>query len=788
MRSFLIYILLLVSTLAYSIPAKRIKKTITVDGESIEITLVGNENLHFWRSADGRMFQQKDDGKFARFQEETYKMALSRQRFQPKKEANLNPSSASLVKARNMRKSAYTGKRRGLLILVNFADKKFSWTTNPLEDYKKIASAENYKESRNFGSVRDYFKAQSYGKFDFVLDVVGPVTVSRGFSYYGKNDVYGNDLYPATMIWEACKAVDDEVDFSQYDWDGDGVVEQVFVLYAGYGEAQGGKAATVWPHSSSLKASMAYEPEITSCVFDGVTVDTYACSCELSGGSGTTPDGIGTICHEFSHCFGLPDFYCSDYSHDDLTMSEWSILDYGSYSDGGYTPVSYTAYERWFCGWLEPTELSSPRNVKGMTDINENGDAYIIYNDANKNEYYIMQNVQQEGWNSHSPGHGLLVLHVDYDKYSWDYNIPNNNAKHLRMTPICADNRRSEYNLSGDTYPGTSGNTQLTDESYPAATLYNKNTDGKLLMHKPITDIAESDEGVVSFRFMGGINLDIPADFSATMAGKDIKASWDNTQEYATSYNIKYGSYEKDNVLEGLLVDEDFSKTKAATDSNADISGSLDQYLNMAGFTGSHLYKGVGGLKFGTSTTHGDLVSPILTSSSDKIKITISTVKYRTYEGSVTINVYKAGESEPFFISNPIADDQTETIEITDVPEKFQIAIFSTKRCYLSELKIVGSISKPYTNETLVSGVTEMPFTFTPSLAADKYWMQIQAVGEEDLYSDWSDIILVEPDPTSISSAHSAPLHNVFHNVNGQRVDGNYKGIVIKNGKKFFAK
>lgn len=785
MRNFLIYTFLLISTLAYSIPAKRLTKTITVDGKSIEVTLVGNEKVHFWRSADGRKFQQKEDGEYAIFPEEAYKVALESKKFQLRSQENANPNSASFAKARAKRKAAYSGEKRGLVILVNFSDNNFTWTTNPKRDYQLIASGVNYKGSLNYGSVRDYFKTQSYGKFDYVLDVAGPVTLSHAISYYGKNDIYGDDMRAGTMVWEACQALDDDIDFSQYDWDGDGVVEQIFVIYAGYGEAQGGRSTTIWPHSSSLAYAKQYESEIGSCVFDGVTVDTYACSCELSGSYGKTPDGVGTICHEFSHCFGLPDFYCTDYGHEALTMNTWSLMDYGSYAGDGFAPVSYTAYERWFCGWLEPTELSSPQFVKDMGDINETGDAYIIYNEGNKNEYYIMQNVQQTGWNISAPGHGMLVLHVDYDKNAWFNNTPNNNENHLRMTPICADNTRNNNSLSGDTYPGTARRTELTDDSRPAAELYNANTDGKKLMHKPITDIAESEDGLISFTFMGGITLLPPTELSAKITGTDITASWLDDQEHTTSYNIKYGAYDKDRTSEGVLIDEDFSKAKATTDSNSDISDKLDEYLNTAGFTGSSLYRGVGGLKVGTSTKQGEIISPVMSSAADKISITISTQKYRTYDGSVTIQVFEEGELLPFFTSNPIEAGTTETIEIDNMPERYKIVIFATKRCYLSALQISGTVPEPYFNETCVEGVAEMPYTFTPAFEADKYWMQIQAAGADDLLSEWSDIIFVDKGVTRISSATTATLRNILYNVNGQRVDGRYKGIVIKNGKKF---
>lgn len=789
MRKIILLLFLFISTLSYSIPAKRVKKMINVDGKQIEVTLVGNEKVHYWRSADGQKFQEKKDGRYAKFSETAYAEALKSKKYELRNTESYAQNTPSFAKSMSKRKAKYLGERRGLLILVNFADNKFTWTTNPKRDYQLIASGINYKGSDNYGSVRDYFKAQSYGKFDFVLDVVGPVTLSHNLNYYGANNAYGDDMRPGTMIWEACQAVDEDVDFSQYDWDGDGVVEQIFVLYAGYGEAQGGNRNTVWPHSWSLVEAKNYEENITSCEFDGVTVDSYACSSELAGSYGKTPDGIGTICHEFSHCFGLPDFYCSDYSHQDLTMEAWSLMDYGCYLNNGYTPASYTAYERWFCGWLEPTELSSPRYVKEMGNIDDNGEAYIIYNEANRNEYYLLQNIQQEGWNSYASAHGMLVLHADYDANSWEMNIPNNNRNHLRMTPICADNKHNTTTLYGDTYPGITGNTELTDESNPAATLYNANTDGKKFMHKPITEIAEN-EGLISFTFMGGAHMEVPENLSATVSDKMITASWVDEQQDVESYNIKYGSINNEAIHEELVINEDFVKvTTSGADGRSDLSASLDQYLNTPGFSGTKLYKGEKGLMMGSSTVDGELISPVITEKSGKISITVSSELYKEVAGTLTIMVYEDGNGmTPFYISTPIETGTTETLEIDNVPEKYKVVISANKRCYLTKLQISGSVYNPYANETIINGVTTMPYTFTPGFEADQYWVQIQAVGPEGMTSEWSERIIVENGATKVNTISSIPLHANAYNLNGQRVDKGYKGIVIKNGRKVLSK
>ena len=105
------------------------------------------------------------------------------------------------------------------------------------------------------------------------------------------------------MVVEACKAIDGQVDFRDYDLYGNGEVDSVYFIYAGKGEADGGDAGTIWPHSWNLS------DQGRSLNLDGVDIQGYACSPELDG-SGKL-NGMGTPCHEFAHVLGLPDLYCT---------------------------------------------------------------------------------------------------------------------------------------------------------------------------------------------------------------------------------------------------------------------------------------------------------------------------------------------------------------------------------------------------------------------------------------------------------------------------------------------
>ena len=311
------------------------------------------------------------------------------------------------------------------------------------------------------------------------------------------------------MVAEACLwAATQGVDFSKYDWDGDGEVDQVFVLYAGKGEADGGAASTVWPHMYYLSESD-YGKSLS---FNGVTVDTYACSAELNGYGKL--DGIGTFCHEFSHCMGFPDLYDTGYSGW-FGMGDYDLMCSGNYNGDGKCPAGYSAYEKHECGWItfqDVTHIEEALHVAGLKAISEGGGAYVLKNKAHEDEYYIIENRQKTGWDAYLPSEGVMITHVDYDAYIWWNNMPNTKGNyydenenvyyndHQRLTIFRAGKSTSDDGVTSDLYPYNTNNS-LTAESNPAATLYNKNSDGTQYMHVDITDISVASDGTASLTF-----------------------------------------------------------------------------------------------------------------------------------------------------------------------------------------------------------------------------------------------------------------------------------------------
>ena len=394
--------------------------------------------------------------------------------------------------------------RRGLIILVEFQNKQFR-EENDRVMFDRIANEKGFSERGFKGCVSDYFRDQSNGMLDLTFDVVGPVLVSNDYEYYGKNvppDDY--DAHPDEMVVEACQQVDEEVNFADYDWDGDGYVEQVVVIYAGQGEANGGGKTTIWPHEWELTESD-YGKYLQ---LDKVRISTYACSSELS--SPTRIDGIGTICHEFSHCLGLPDMYDEDQKN--YGMGYWDIMDNGCYNGNGFQPAGFTAYEKMFCGWQQPIVLSVDTVINKMQAISEGGDTYIIYNDAYLDEYYMLENRQKTGWDKSLPGSGLLITHIDYDPDIWLWNTVNSfntyydvldreyKNDHERCSVVQADNGKVKYGTSGDTYPYLF-NDSLTVNSSPATTLYHEDQMGNKQLQVAIKNIKMYHDNTISFQF-----------------------------------------------------------------------------------------------------------------------------------------------------------------------------------------------------------------------------------------------------------------------------------------------
>lgn len=505
----------------WAVPARRGGMVVTQpDGTEVTVYQHGDEHFHWMTNEKGEWLKLDENG-YYRVTKALSNEEISVRRMASPKRAAMEAYPLNIAP-------------RGLVILVNFADVAFetekaemdSMLTgkNYTRDYSYTYRGKTYNVQSQ-GSARQYFEDVSFGQYNPQFDVVGPVTVSKEMSYYGQNDAYGSDKYAEKMIEEACKLADTEcnVDFSQYDNDEDGYVDFVFVIYAGYGEADGGKSNTIWPHAWNL-----YTAAGKKCEVDGKVVDLYACGNELDFYS-KKHTGIGTFCHEFSHVLGLPDLYETDAKnpHSVKTLGAWSIMDYGPYNNEGNTPPAYSAYERFFMGWLMPELIVDTANIT-LQDLKESNRALLISssdehnligNDPKPTNFYLLENRQQKSWDEYLPGHGMMLTKIQYSYRKWNENTVNNTAKSMGVDLIEADGMTPNSKQNG--YDGKPG------DLFPAgATEYLEITDHS------IEQVREKD-GVIYFKYKGGVD-DPDFDFDFETAVENVATA---TQVIAI-YNI----------------------------------------------------------------------------------------------------------------------------------------------------------------------------------------------------------------------------------------------------------
>lgn len=546
-------VLSLCAAMTFAIPAKKSWKVVSQsDGTTIRVSLAGDEHLHYYITEDNVPLYKAADNRYCYLTIENGKLhnsgvlahesaARSAKELQVMNTIHdLAPIARQMAaKKRSAAKrcgrpdrlpskddiSVFKGSKKALVILAAFSDKSFSKGDDAIvKFYGEVLNQEGYSQNGAAGSVHDYFKDMSRGEFDLTFDIVGPVKVSKSATYYGgPSPIMGGADHIGEFITEAIKKADEkcDIDWKKYDWDDDGEVEQVFVLYAGYGQATGGPTGTIWPNAWTLDEALQNNDGNGGFSIDGVFINQYACSNELYLDSGTVPMGLGVFCHEFSHCMGLPDMYDTNYGSTP-TMGDWDLLAGGSYNGPqgiGWCPAGWTSYERAYAGWLELTELKAGDIIKDMTSLEEaDGKAYVIYNDNHKDEYYLLENHKGMGWDKYTPENGLLIIHVDYDKDLFDNNIVNSKGEftpaegydryftndHPRMAPFSRV-RSIQNDTYFYTYPMDAPRgvvDSLTDTSKPAAELYNALADGSKLMGKPVYNIEKDDDGNISFTFM----------------------------------------------------------------------------------------------------------------------------------------------------------------------------------------------------------------------------------------------------------------------------------------------
>lgn len=411
---------------------------------------------------------------------------------------------------------------RQLVVLVEFSDLSFKYADDPNTFYDRMFNEPGFNDGNGPGCVAEYYHDQSLGKLNLQFDVFGPIKVSAKAKPENPNSSTTN--YGMSSFTEALnKLIEDHpgMDFSVYDWNGDHHVEQVVFIYAGIpGNFGPSSYGYIWPNTSSLS---------TITTPDSYYLSDYTSSGELWPDVKTISCGLGTMCHEFNHSLGLPDIYPTLSSAGYSVCDEWDVMDGGNFSNMGWCPPNFTPIERWLLGWVSFVDLDEPTSVTGMKPVSEGGVIYRVKH--SESEWLLLENRQQRGWDAAAPGKGLVIYHVNYDASAWQSNKVNNKASKRRFELVHADNmdydawdryietarlsthvgsgRMNSRLLSTSPYPWKTDstsfvNSELTDTSVPSSKMHEANEKGTLLLNKPITNIRTTEEGLVSFDFMGG--------------------------------------------------------------------------------------------------------------------------------------------------------------------------------------------------------------------------------------------------------------------------------------------
>lgn len=518
-------------TMAMAVPAKPGLNTVTMsDGTTLQVQVLGDEWNHSLATADGLTIALGDDGAFyyvvsgnisdvrvhevanrsaselafVNANKELMTMAaLQETKLQSGKLRSAQPRSTSL-KATQVPNN---GSPRVPIILVQYTDKSMSHTQNQFEA----------QYNTNTKSVFNYFKDQSNSLYTPQFDIYGIYTLPSSRATYGANNSSGDDVGVAKMVGDAIAKAGNDINWSQYDNNGDGQADVCIVVYAGVGEAQASYTVpnAIWPCQWSLSAGAYYGDGNGAVTRNGVTIDKFAVFNEISGSNdnGTTMDGIGTFCHEFSHCLGLPDFYETTYNHGYFGMSYWSLMDTGCYNGGsisGDTPIGYSAYEKNFMGWLSYIEATENTfyTLPIFNSKNADNDKAVRITALNNNEYWILENRKKQNWDYYIDDEGILITHFTYVADRWNENSVNNQQVQL-ATIIPADNSLSTSNLNADLWGETKHDFGPTTTPAMRANMsangsLSNSTGGAGAVNKPVTEINLNSDGTASFWYIKG--------------------------------------------------------------------------------------------------------------------------------------------------------------------------------------------------------------------------------------------------------------------------------------------
>jgi len=499
-----------------AIPAFPRPVKITIGSDSFYLYLKGDEGCKYAITEDGYTAFQTSDGWYYAMQDingdvvvSPYKVCsewnkdFSTKSFLNSLPKGLHVTSSDEITSFNIshnpigvqKKQEVKGNIKVLIILMQFSDVRFTKTQN---DFQRLFNEKNYKEDGAYGSVYDYYDKVSYSQLQLHSDVLGPFTASHNMAYYGGNSSRSRgDMNPKALFDEAIQYATKKTDLSMYDSDLDGYIDNIHIIFAGYGEEAGASSNAIWSHEMTFRTE----------TIDGMKIDHYSCSPELRGNNGEGISRIGPPCHEIGHALGAMDYYDVDYQTGGYYegTGDWDIMASGSWNDDGARPADFNPYVKAYnFGWVDVQclNLASQNTIMPSTNINN---IYRIDTPVS-GDFFLLDNRQSTDITGAEPGKGLLIFHIGPQLSQKAQSNTINATYPQQCYIVCASAREafpkaspSSYgsiSSAGCPYPGTTNNTSFTDKSTPAALCFNGHNAGF-----SITNIQQMNDGSISLFF-----------------------------------------------------------------------------------------------------------------------------------------------------------------------------------------------------------------------------------------------------------------------------------------------
>ena len=830
----------------YARPAYRGTTQVTQpDGSTVTIRLIGDEYLHYNATADGYSLVRRDDGAYVYAQlnaegelEPTSLLAhdaherTAEERNYIGKVGRLVPKATSQMdelRRRNRAQRARTlsqskanrydySKFRGLVLLVEYDDCPFQYS-DYADIMEEMINADDYRGNNRTnisgygisctGSIRDYFRDNSNGMFVPTFDIVGPVKVKR-------SQYYANGLKNGTQLMiDACTAADSLVNFSDYDVDGDGIVDMIYSIFSGLGSfVQGNDSRLLWPHQSDIT----YYRNVRK---DGVYLGRYACSTELLGTTEwSVLEGIGTMTHEFSHVLGLPDFYDTGNQYEDecVNPDTWSVMATGADYNYGRTPCCFSLFERYALGFATPQVISEAGSFS-LEALHSSNTGYRLKTPVKKESFYI-ENRQKVKWDAGLPGHGMLIFRVDStNNAAWSYeNTVNDNPKHpyyelLRAGGVKSDAYTISRGSASDPFPGTKHVSTINNETSPSL----KTWSGKKTS-LGLRNIKESS-GIITF---DAYDVDILTSIAFSKeeyriaVGNNLQLTTVCDPESATttlsfvSDNEDVATVDGDGIVtalaEGIAHITVTANEKLTATCTVTVT-LLNEVPDIASFRA--LDEGADALLtltnaqvlyvYGTDIYLRDASGPLMLSGTN-LKVSRNDVLNGSILGRLTYNNLMPqltpadGESEEveLTVSSGEAPQPTEVFGEELTPDRYGDMVLVRGLTLVRDggiFAVIGDRRVRLWNKFQIKS----PKINLPSNIVDKYYDVTAIYGTDLLGGEVIDefYVLSSPvegeDPTSIRTIDNGQLtmDNDIYNLPGQRVGKGYKGIVVKDGRKF---